>query len=576
MEFTSLIHKRVNLDLVDSDTINKSVLNELQKSGKVEVYAEKGILNYIADITSSLEKSNDSDRVEVISNLKKEIDSMYKHRVDGQIVYIKPITQNEIQKGDDFVAWNENDIEKGGSHVGLVQRKIQIKMKNGTTYTSMRWVDPETDNHLPLSNSKYQNDTSPENAESVISSIVNHPSLKPIEKVRQLVGHGIYSKEDLVHLSDHKYPSDIVPAVRKETDINIADYPSAEFDGEIMTSFFPTEPTIDYGSSKVQSTVADVLSKNIYDIQEEGNEKLAYELQNKKAKQILEELGLGEPTVKEKWADYETSLENFLKRGLGTKSLMAYGTGGIGKTFTFNKVADKLNLREFNPYGSEDEEDEDEQRGHILGGPEYDYVTVTGRTGINDMQRIMFEHRNKTIVFDDCDSMWDPSKGLVNILKGALDTSGDGKINWGKAIKSKDEDVDDIPSSYKFSGKMIFITNLSKKKLNDWGAAPIVESRAKSMDLSMTAPQTLDRLEDILPHIKIKDSTGKSYVGLEDSDKQIALDVLKKISPVARMEQLNTRVLGHIIGEAISQREDGNGHNFGKLIRTALTQLGAI
>lgn len=100
IEFTSLINKKVNLDLVDGDTINKSVLNDLQKTGKVEVYAEKGILKYIADINSTIEKSNDSNREEIASNLKKEIAAMYKHRIDGEIVYIKPIIQPIIEKSE--------------------------------------------------------------------------------------------------------------------------------------------------------------------------------------------------------------------------------------------------------------------------------------------------------------------------------------------------------------------------------------------------------------------------------------------------------------------------------------------
>jgi hypothetical protein len=90
------------------------------------------------------------------------------------------------------------------------------------------------------------------------------------------------------------------------------------------------------------------------------------------------------------------------------------------------------------------------------------------------------------IVFDDCDSVLrDPI--ALNILKGALDSYGKRIISWNADMRD-----DDLPRSFEFTGRIIFISNLTQDKIDQ-----AIRSRSMMIDLSMTTDQKLDRMEHI-------------------------------------------------------------------------------
>ena len=227
---------------------------------------------------------------------------------------------------------------------------------------------------------------------------------------------------------------------------------------------------------------------------------------------------------------------------------MGYGTGGVGKTYTLEeKILPARKMIEF-----------DRELDMESGSDEYDYVKIGGKIGSREVQRNMYNHSNKILIFDDCDSMWD-DEGLINVLKNALDTSGKGKTQWAQTlpetVKGKG---DSVPSSFTFSGRMVFITNKTKQELAAAGAAAIVESRCASTDLSMNLEQTLDRLNKIAPFIKLKDENRNELSDVQDIDKKVAFEAFTEMSKYGRIDQINTRVLTQLIGKARWARRNKN------------------
>lgn len=122
-----------------------------------------------------------------------------------------------------------------------------------------------------------------------------------------------------------------------------------------------------------------------------------------------------------------------------------------------------------------------------------DYVVIKGYSTPKALYATLYEHKNKLIIFDDCDSvLMDPTS--LNILKGALDSYQKRTISW----LSKGFIDDGLPASFAFEGQVIFISNRTLEKID--GA---VKGRTISVDLTMTIQDRIDRMTaiivDILP-----------------------------------------------------------------------------
>ena len=350
----------------------------------------------------------------------------------------------------------------------------------------------------------------------------------------------------------------------------------------------PTEPITTVSKPVTIDTkdlsLPEVQKLAIHEIAEKFGKKAAYEAQAKLKAELIEKYGF---TIKDKWDAYETRLKRLMKKGT-PKAVMAYGTGGIGKTFTFEKVAKECGMRNYDDVMEEAEakaiqrealsvDDLDEPIS--LTKPPYDYVVLSGKSGSQVVQRAMYEHRDKIIVFDDCDSMWE-NKDIVNVFKAALDTSGEGRVQWAAPIKETEKGKGDfVPSRFKFAGRMIFITNLSKAELSGQGgyadARPITESRASSIDLTMNMDETLERLTDIKDGVVPRDYQGRK-MDVTDEDKQAALDTLKDIKDYAQTSQMNTRTLSKVMQEAAEQREENGRYDKKKLMAFMFQELGII
>ena len=186
-----------------------------------------------------------------------------------------------------------------------------------------------------------------------------------------------------------------------------------------------------------------------------------------------------------------------------TVSAIVTGEGGLGKSHT---IMGEL-----------------EKRGWIEGTQ---YVVVKGYATPKALYGTLWEHRDKTIIFDDCDSVLKDAVSL-NLLKGALDSYDKRTISW----LQKGFIDDKLPNSFEFQGNIIFISNMSSDKLDQ-----AVKSRSITIDLSMTLKDKIERMNYILPSVM------PSY---PMDMKQAALDFMAQHADIAK--EFNMRTLQKII-----------------------------
>lgn len=193
---------------------------------------------------------------------------------------------------------------------------------------------------------------------------------------------------------------------------------------------------------------------------------------------------------------------NMVLDGIVPSAIVA-GEGGLGKTHTVMDSLKAKGLKE-----------------------ERDYVVVKGFATPKALYGILFDHNDKVIVFDDCDSVLkDPIS--INILKGALDSYSVRTISW----LSKGFVEDEYPSSFEFTGQVIFISNINSANMDQ-----AVKSRSITIDLSMTIQDKIERMQHIL----------KDILPEYDMDlKEAALEFMAQHSDEAR--EFNMRTLQKLI-----------------------------
>jgi hypothetical protein len=184
-------------------------------------------------------------------------------------------------------------------------------------------------------------------------------------------------------------------------------------------------------------------------------------------------------------------------------SAVITGEGGLGKTYTVTKTltsagyTDISNLADF-------------QVGSVINTRKC-FTQIKGFSTAKGLYRSLFENNNSIIVFDDCDSVLKDPVAL-NILKGALDSYGKRIISWNADMRD-----DDLPKSFEFTGRVIFISNMSQS-----GIDQAIRSRSMMIDLSMTSSQKLERMA----HIAMSDEFMPEY------DKSVKSDALELITEI--------------------------------------------
>jgi len=210
---------------------------------------------------------------------------------------------------------------------------------------------------------------------------------------------------------------------------------------------------------------------------------------------------------KEVFADPETvfeDIEDLLSVVAAGKwrTLVVCGQGGIGKTFHITEGPRSLK--------------------ELLGpeGGEWTYHSGTKAAPFS-FYKTLFQERDKVIVFDEADSLL-KNPDIVMMLKPILDTSGknmaeymagtenmvgrsdaeiedycqevDAEIMAGASIGMGKNDVK-LPSKFKFTGGMIFISNMRANQIE--GA---IMSRSIFIDVYLAQQDVLKRIKSIATH----------------------------------------------------------------------------
>lgn len=180
-----------------------------------------------------------------------------------------------------------------------------------------------------------------------------------------------------------------------------------------------------------------------------------------------------------------------------TPSLLLCGSGGLGKTHSVTKTIQDNNLEE------------------------KDYLFIKGYSTARGLYNTLYDNNGKLIIFDDCDSVLE-DKVAVNILKSALDSYETRTISWSAKMNKADV----YPQAFNFTGRIIFISNKEKTKID--GA---ILSRSLTVDLTMTPDEKIQRMEYILPNI------------LPDYELKVKKDALEFLSNKKEITNLNLRTL---------------------------------
>lgn len=159
-------------------------------------------------------------------------------------------------------------------------------------------------------------------------------------------------------------------------------------------------------------------------------------------------------------------------------SVIVTGPGGLGKSFTVTQALRQSGLQDVSLT-------EDFAVGETIS--KNSYRVIKGYSTPKGLYRTLYENRNGVIVFDDCDSVLKDPVSL-NLLKGALDSYSRRIISWRADIRDED-----LPTTFEFKGRVIFISNLSSNQIDQ-----AIITRSMAVDLSMTAEQKIERMKFIL------------------------------------------------------------------------------
>lgn len=257
------------------------------------------------------------------------------------------------------------------------------------------------------------------------------------------------------------------------------------------------------------------------------------------------------PSAKSRWNSYEGFMDMILEDM--SRSLLVYGRGGVGKTYRLlNKLKTNINPKTGENYKGYDVELDNLPQ-------EYDYVKITGKTTPVGLFQSLYEHNGKLLIFDDCDSALEDKDSLM-MLKAVLDTSGDQVVDYKSSSKIKDKNGLEIPQSFKFKGKVIFISNMDPDKVNNSPHLSAVKTRNLTLDLSMTADETMGVLKDIMPKMEFEDNEGNP-ISVSDETKKAVYDFIDKYKYKTNLTNLNARVFGNMA--KIKTKYDLNNMAFG-------------
>ena len=195
-------------------------------------------------------------------------------------------------------------------------------------------------------------------------------------------------------------------------------------------------------------------------------------------------------------------LTKMVGRGI-QPSLVITGGAGLGKTYLVKKTLTDMGLEEAKQF-----------------------VHFKGRATAAGLFVTLYENSDKIIVLDDCDSVF-KDMDAVNMLKAALDSYDTRKLSYISTKPLKDAYGDPVPRHFEFTGKIIFISNISQSKLDE-----AIKSRSFVSDISMNTKQMFQRIDDLKSQIETK---------IPNEVKDKALEIMKGLEKKYDGVEINLR-----------------------------------
>jgi len=266
----------------------------------------------------------------------------------------------------------------------------------------------------------------------------------------------------------------------------------------------------DHGLSKY-NTAPDSMRRSVAKKKPELSEELEVFLGQKESNSFNDGLKKADKMLDTTvYADPDTvfdELEDLTQMVAGgfTKSLVVTGMGGIGKTYHVTEGNRSL-LKTLGEAGGK-----------------WELITAP-KASITSFYKDVYQMRDKIIVWDECDALFE-DKDIMTALKGALDTSGQNYMSYGMNTISmagySDQQVDEfcndldmelasgekiigpgkndlkLPSKYRFTGSMIFISNMKLEKFRKVDTGGALMSRSLFIDIYLEATDVVKRIKTI-------------------------------------------------------------------------------
>jgi hypothetical protein len=179
-------------------------------------------------------------------------------------------------------------------------------------------------------------------------------------------------------------------------------------------------------------------------------------------------------------------------------AMIVMGNPGMGKSQTVLEQFENRNLRNILTYMVENNES-----GERMSGGDGDFIVIKGYSTAKAIYRKLWENRNRSIVFDDCDKALE-DKNAISIFKSALDSYEQRIVTWGaeRPFGSDDE----LPSHFEFKGSVIFITNKRKESLDD-----AIKTRCAKANVWMSIDEVIQRIESTMDNVRQVADVPRSY-----------------------------------------------------------------
>lgn len=204
-------------------------------------------------------------------------------------------------------------------------------------------------------------------------------------------------------------------------------------------------------------------------------------------------------------------------------SVVVSGPGGLGKSHTVVAALEASGLTDVTVL-------DEFQVGSVLNTAK-SYRVIKGYSTPKGLYRTLYENKDGVVVFDDCDSVLKDPVSL-NLLKAALDSYDRRIISWRADMRDEE-----LPQSFEFKGRVIFISNLPSEALDQ-----AIISRSMAVDLSMTSEQKIQRMQFLLDQPEFMPEYAKSLKQdalnlintLRDSVKELSLRTLIQVTKIRK------------------------------------------